>query len=331
MESVWKITDSVLGNINFNFGGYTAIYNVEDTREEHIIDTLHRYFQPRGKEKDSIKIYDSTNDIKVSSNHYQAFIIENKSIHEEIDISSKSYTNKILSRRLKDNREADGYLMTINTLVEDLLVQVRGNLPLEAKQFTYSLLTKLIEYKYEANKEYENLITQIEYLLPLIMEEIIQQSKGKALIIYKYPEAYLSPKEQIRLKKLFDNFTNIPIIVLTESQYFLSNRLLGNNYYRNYNQMISYSLIEELVWNAPLNFSEENLVNSLQKVIYSYVDKLEVSPTISNYNLTAVVLFDSIDIYTCFMFMRRCNYDFEVDLDERRCEKAILSYIYDHY
>ncbi|MCJ1750061.1 hypothetical protein MT416_12120 [Mammaliicoccus sciuri] len=69
------------------------------------------------------------------------------------------------------------------------------------------------------------------------------QAKEKTFVIYLYPEAGLSIKEQIRFRKILNNLP-VPVIVLTESLRFLSENIKGLNYFINNIQMITESFLK---------------------------------------------------------------------------------------
>src|SRR5699024_12618621 len=90
---------------------------------------------------------------------------------------------------------------------------------LTIKSFDLKLFIKLLSFKYDYSEDYARLITRLEQVVPLVVDEMDYQAKEKAFVIYLYPEAGLSIKEQIRFRKILNNLP-VPIIVLNELPFF---------------------------------------------------------------------------------------------------------------
>lgn len=178
----------------------------------------------------------------------------------------------------------------------------------------------------ERNVDYFRLIKRLERMLPLIVEEMEQISNKRTLLIYAYPEANLSPKEQIQFRRCLESL-NIPVIVLTGSSHFLSKNLMGMNYIRNHRQLINDEFIKQLVWNAPMNYELVDIMESLKKFIQLYQDKFEILPLISNYRLADIMLFEPIDLYVGLSFMKYANQGFNVDIQFNRLPSPVAQYI----
>lgn len=334
MNEKWMIHIGDEERVEMNTSNYCVVYDVHNTKEESILSAIHDYFQPRSKVKDAVGIYDQLNEYeKLPTQMYQAFTISNQNIVEEKKLGSKSLLKSHIKRSLLNNIETDGYLTTLNSLVEDLLNLTNFDLPLKSKRISHDLFTKFIEIDFLQLKaiddiDYKKLIHQIELLLPVILDEIYAISQGKAILIYQFPEAYLSAKEQKILKKVLTKCANqIMVIVHTESKYFLSESLFSNNYFFNGRQKITNEFIEDLEWNSPLNYSRLELESSFKRMLYRYIDRFEIEPVISNYQLSDIMLFEAIDIYTCTAFLKYCGYKFQLDLDLSKLDKAVYLYI----
>ncbi|WP_218670140.1 hypothetical protein, partial [Salmonella enterica] len=82
-------------------------------------------------------------------------------------------------------------------------------------------------------------------------------------------------KEQIRFRKTLNDLP-IPIIVLTESSYFLSENIKGLNYFINNIQMITEEFIDDSYWNAPINIEIEKFKERFEYLFKKYCSFLEV-------------------------------------------------------
>ena len=222
--------------------------------------------------------------------------------------------------------ESNGYLQSINSLLEDLLELLNyTDLPLRTKQFDIKQFVKMLKFEYDLKDDYTRLIVRIEQVLPLVIEELKKQHNNQLLLIYLYPEANLSPKEQIRLKQLLISL-DVNIIVLTGSMHFLAQQWKNNNYIRYDKQKLTSNFIDRLVWDAPLNFEQLEIENSLNQFILTYQDKIEVHPTISNYQIAPIMLFNAIDLYVGINYMQHCQHQFNFDIDETLLPKTMFKY-----
>jgi len=326
MDTKWEITKEST-KYKLNFSSYTSIYNVQDTREEEIVQIVYDYFQPRSKSDETIKIYDQTNDVLIGNKDFQAYYFSNDILMEEFGLSASTIMNKKLSRLLSEDAEVGMYLNTVNSLLEDSLNRIQEKVPIRIDPIDYKKLLKMIKFDLSINYDTKmNYIEKLELILPLLIEEIKISAKSEPIIIYNHPETYLSPNEQKKFREILEQ-QNVKLIILTESSYFLSKELKGLNIYRNNRQMMSYTLLEDIYWNAPLNFEEEAIKESLEKIFRLYVSKFEITPVITNYHLGDIILFEPVDIYVCISFLQFCNYDYEFDLKLDGLPEALVKYI----
>ncbi|SUM44772.1 Uncharacterised protein [Staphylococcus petrasii] len=324
---IWQIKSELVPKVNLNIGNYTAIYNEHETIEEDLLDIINQYFKKRNSNKNEVSIIDILNQEPVSNLEYESIIIDNNKIEEEHALSSSSILNKKILRDYSNNIESSGYINSMNILLSDLLEIINhNNLPLKTKPFDIKQFIKLLKFEFELKKDYSKLITRIENILPLIVEELNIQFSNNLLLIYLYPEANLSPNEQIKLKSLLESL-GIKIIVLTGSLHFMSKEWNFNNYIRNEEQKINNAFIDKLLWHAPLNYQRKELEESLNRFILTYHDKIEVEPTISNYQISQIMLFNSIDLYVGISYLLHCNHKFKLNLKDELLSESIKKYI----
>lgn len=323
----WCIKTESLPIITLNIGKYTSIYNEYETIEEDLLNVINQYFKKRNSNKSHVTIAEMLNQEEISPLSYESIIIDNRAIDNEFLLSSNSIINKKLQRDFYENIESSSYIESINVLFEDLLNLInKTELPLKIKAFDIKQFIKLLSFEYSLNEDYSKLIVRIEQILPLLVEELNKQYGGKLLLIYLYPEANLSPKEQIRLKELIISL-GIDIIVLTGSLHFLAEDWKYNNYIRCDNQKISSELVDNLLWNAPLNFERSEIEQSLNQFILAYQDKIEIKPIISNYQIAQIMLFSSIDLYVGVSYMQHCNHEFILNIDETKLPLSMAKYL----
>ncbi|WP_317964142.1 hypothetical protein [Staphylococcus sp. NWU MK-S] len=324
---IWQIKSEAVPTINLNIGQYTAIYNEFETIEEDILELIDQYFKKRNSNKNEVSIIECSNHELISNLEYESFIIDNNKIELEHSLGSTSILNKKLHRDFANHIESSGYLNSINQLLNDLLEMINYNeLPLKIKSLDIKYFIKLLSFEYELKKDYTKLVNRIEQVLPLIVDELNRLYNNLLLLIYLYPEANLSPKEQIKLKKLLLTLdTNI--IVLTGSLHFLSEEWKYNNYIRDGKQKNTSEFLEELEWNAPLDFDKKDLEESLNRFILTYQDKLELYPIISNYQIAQIMLFNAIDIYVGISYMQHCNHKFKLKIKSELLPKSINKYL----
>ncbi|EFU83469.1 hypothetical protein [Staphylococcus lugdunensis] len=323
---VWQIKYESLPNIELNIGKYTAIYNEYETIEEDLLTIVDGYFKRRNSNSKEVSIIDTLNQELVSHHLFESVIIDNNLIENEHLLGASSILNKKIQRDFVNNLESNGYLQSINSLLEDLLELLNyTDLPLRTKQFDIKQFVKMLKFEYDLKDDYTRLIVRIEQVLPLVIEELKKQHNNQLLLIYLYPEANLSPKEQIRLKQLLISL-DVNIIVLTGSMHFLAQQWKNNNYIRYDKQKLTSNFIDRLVWDAPLNFEQLEIENSLNQFTLTYQDKIEVHPTISNYQIAPIMLFNAIDLYVGINYMQHCQHQFNFDIDETLLPKTMFKY-----
>lgn len=326
-DAMIEINAEDLPKVVLNTSDYTSIYNEDSTHEEHFLSTLKDYFQPRGSNKDCVNITDLKAFEKISSNRFRGYLLKHSIVEEEHQLSASSMMNKKIVRELTNNLEIDGYINSINVLLDDLRENVKDELPLAIKSFDLKQFVKLLSFKYDYSTEYSRLINRLERVVPLIVDEMNYQAKNKAYLIYLYPESGLSIREQLRFRELLNQLP-VPVIVLTDSSYFLSTHLAGLNFYISNKQMITNEFFEGLYWNAPINVEKEVLKERFIRVFTKYCSLLEVNPTISNYNLTEIIIFDDIDLYVIVAFLRHCKLGYQLDIDKNVISKAMAAYLF---
>ncbi|AVQ32924.1 hypothetical protein C7J88_01450 [Staphylococcus muscae] len=118
---------------------------------------------------------------------------------------------------------------------------------------------------------------------------------------------------------------------MTGVSFFQSDTLEGMNYLINDQQMLTESLIEILEWEAPINFSKEDIQKSLKQFLIQYHEKFELNPTISNYAMKDIMLFSPCDICIGLSFLYYCKQPFRLDLDFEQIPISLASYIQDIY
>ncbi|RIN65301.1 hypothetical protein BU018_11905 [Staphylococcus simulans] len=326
-EAVLEISIEELPRVILNTSEYTSIYNEDSTHEEYILETLKNYFQPRNSNKDCVTITNLLECERVSNNRFRGFILNHSAIENEHQLAATSMMTKKIIRKLHNDMEIEGYINSINVLLDDLRENLRGTLPLAVKSFDLKQFIRLLSFKYDYTEDYARLINRLEQVVPLVVDEMNYQAKEKAFLIYLYPEAGLSIKEQIRFRKTLNDLP-ISIIVLTESSYFLSENIKGLNYFINNIQMITEEFIDDSYWNAPINIEIEKFKERFEYLFKKYCSFLEVNPTISNYNLTEIVVFDDLDLYIVIAFLKHCKFNYQLDIDREKISSALSVYLF---
>ena len=323
---IWEIKSTLIPKTEMNIGMYISIYNEFETKEEDILNIIYDYFQKRHSNKDAVSIYERMNQEQLPSTIYQCYMLSHEGIDKEHTLSANALMTKKLNRLLSEQFELDGYLNSINVLLEDLLNLVKGDLPLKTKRFDIKAFIKSLEFVYNSDHEYSRLIVRLESLIPLIVEELNYQSNNQTLLIYCYPESNLSPKEQIRFRNVLESL-GVPIIVLTGSKHFMAHDLAHMNYIRNEKQLLTVEFIDHLVWDAPLNFEKHEIKRSLEKIIQLYQEVIELTPTVSNYDLADIIVFEPLDIYVVVRYLNHAKQDFVLNIHYDRLPNAVANYI----
>ena len=170
---VWQIKSESLPNIELNIGKYTAIYNEYETIEEDLLTIVDGYFKRRNSNSKEVSIIDTLNQELVSHHLFESVIIDNNLIENEHILGAASILNKKIQRDFVNNLESNGYLQSINSLLEDLLELLNyTDLPLRTKQFDIKQFVKMLKFEYDLKDDYTRLIVRIEQVLPLVIEEL---------------------------------------------------------------------------------------------------------------------------------------------------------------
>ncbi|SDC31037.1 hypothetical protein SAMN05421734_106109 [Pelagirhabdus alkalitolerans] len=331
MEFQWHIREEQL-QYDLNINGYSSIYTNSTTDEYSLLDNLLQYFQPRSKLKDNLKVYDIDEEYEeLSTKHYQIIHLSNEQVIEELKLGSKALLKSKIKNELKQDVEAEGYLNTINSLLDDLVERVPLDLPLRTNPFNFDSLMKLISINMEDETDETScniVLRQNNKILPILTDHIKETVSTPTIIYFTYPENYLSPGEQKEMRELLNHLSaDVPIIVLTKSKLFLSSQYRGLNYFSRNQQLFNQQLINDMEWEAPTIYEQDELIESLVKIVHKYIDLIEIYPLVSNYQDADIHLFKSIDLYVFSFIMYKLKLRFTFELQEQEIEAPVYKYI----
>lgn len=322
-QIIWEVR-SPDSTVFLNVGKYTSIIDDHDEHEEELLANIDSYFQKRTNKNITIKDH-LTGEI-IEPNEYISYIITHNTVDEEHKLGATGLLNKKLQRDLLNNLETEGYLNSINILMEDFLNLLEKDMPLKVKRFDHKQFIKQLTFEYDYTIDYSRLINRLFEIIPLLVDEMNTQSNNKTLLIYLYPESNLSPKEQMQLNQLLRNL-NIHVVVLTDSPIFFSEELDTINYMRFGSQVVSTDLISDMYWDSPLDYSRDSIKKSLEMVIKNYSSKFEVEPTISNHEVSEIILFNALDVYVCSYFLKECKHPFKLNLLTENLPASLNEYL----
>ncbi|MGM8211180.1 hypothetical protein ACLIBH_00110 [Virgibacillus sp. W0430] len=314
-----------------NMASYSSLFIDHTTNLDLFVKPVIEYFQPRSKLKEAVSIKDINDEYEEITHHaFTAIEISNNYLKEEPALSAKSYLKAQLKTELLNHIETDGYMQTINSLVQDLITSSLDPLPIKAKNFTVDSLLKLLEVDLAFCSE--RTIHQNQLLLQIIKKHLAHKHKNSLILFYMYPELYLSPKEQINMKEFLYSLSNeMHVFVITSSRFFMANEFDGCNYFNQGEQLFTNSFLDDLEWESPLPFERESLIKSLLTISQNHLDALELNPVVSNFKQADIVTFSSIDLYVIVFIMKRLKLQYILQLNEDRIEKPVLEYALDVY
>jgi hypothetical protein len=335
MQMKWLVSNGT-EKYQFNLMQYSSLFVNHTTNESELLNPLIEYFQPRSKMKDIVTVKDLENGLDDITPHaLTAFQVSNHMLAEETLLGSKSLLKSHLKHEFSNHLETDGYLLTINTLVEDLLDTVVDELPFKSKKFTMDSLIKLLEIdlsSIENDKTTNSLVSQNKLILQLIQKHLKVTHTNSLILFLMFPELSLSPRDQLAMKNfLLDLCNDIQVFVVTCSKRFIVDNLHGMNYFSYGKQVITDELLNDLEWESPLPYGREELIQSLLNVIKNHIDMFELVPLISNYVNAEIVVFNSIDLYVLIFMMNRLKFKYKLDLDVKNMDKPVYRYVMDIY
>jgi hypothetical protein len=318
-----------------NVASYSALFVNSTTNEEYVIRPILNYFKTKNSLKDVI-IKDILQDFEEITPHsYFSIELSNYLLEDEIQLGSKSMLKSYIKNEMLNYLETDSYLFTINTLIKDIVKEAVEDLPLKVKDIDIDTILKSISFGddfLEKSVEIRKEIIQTQKFIPLINEYFKKRYNKSLLVVYKFPEMNLSPKEQLILKDILIELGNeTHTIVVTSSRLFLSNKYEGNNYFNKGNQLFTEELLNNLEWDCPTTYSKEELKESLMYIIANFIDRFELNPTISNYKNADIILFKSVDIYVLVYILNKLKLKFTLDIQKHIIEKPVAKYILDIY
>ncbi|MFL2116181.1 hypothetical protein ACEN4P_00960 [Marinilactibacillus psychrotolerans] len=333
MQNKWLVrTNSKEYEVNLS--NYSSLFVNYTSDENSLINPIVEFFQPRSKVKDDYTILDYNSEFdEISTKKYISYKLSNDIIIDEMKLGAKSILAGQIKKNLLNDAEADGYINTINVLLEDLVTSSNSEIPIRAKSFTHQSIIKLLEMDIDFGivGETNSVLYQNKQLLP-ILKDYILGVPTPPIVFFFYPENYLSPREQLTMKEMLNQFSEqIPIFVLTKTKIFLSGKCSGMNYFVNGKQLFTEEFIEALEWNSPIEFNSKELMNSVMHVLRKSIDQWELHPVLSNYQSADLVLFEPIDIYVFVELMRKAGFSFELRLDEEKLPKPVYQYVLDVY
>lgn len=332
MQMKWQI-DQEEKSYQLNFSAYSSLFVNHTMNEEQLIHSLINFFQPRSIIKNTMTITDKANDFDEINHHsFTAFEFSGQLLKEETKLRAKS----LLKAKLKDDFfshiETDGYLLTINTLIDDLFNTVVDQLPIKTNDLTIDSLLKLIEIDFSSLSEETNVLSRSKRIINSIVSYLNNKHHHSLILFFSFPELYLSPKEQLAMKRhLIEISKDMHVFVITNSKYFIADDIGGNNYFLYENQLLTDEFFNDLEWESPLPFTKPELINATQHIIKNYVDNFEMLPSISNYRQADIVIFNSIDLYVLVFILKKLSFHFQLDIDFKLIDKPVAKYVMDVY
>jgi len=332
MQMKWQI-DHGERKYQLNFASYSSLFVNHTMSEDKLIQSLVEFFQPRSKVKNSMTITDIENDFDDINHHsFIAFELSNELLNEEIKLGAKSFLKAKLKHDFLNHIETDGYLLTINTLAEDLLNSVVEQLPVKMKDMTINTILKLFEVDFDSNDEENDVLSRNKMIIDFIIKYLSNKHNHALVLFFSFPELYLSPKEQIQMKEyLVEISKKTHIFVITNSKHFITDDIVGNNYFSYEDQLLTNEFFDDLEWESPLPYTKTELIKSTQRMIKQHVDAFELMPSISNYKQADIISFNSIDLYVLVFILSKLRFDYQLDVDHDLIEKPVFKYIMDVY
>ncbi|WP_017187711.1 hypothetical protein [Alkalibacillus haloalkaliphilus] len=318
-----------------NLSSYSSLFVNYTTSEEKFVEAIVQYFQPRSKSKDELAIKDLYNDYEdVHYKYLQALKLSNESLINEVKLGAKSYLKNQIKTEVLNNIETNGYLNSINVLAEDLTTHTLEGYPVKLNKFTIETFIRMLEFD-DGSVTFEGTNTFLNHaqsILPILNKHFQKSIHSQKIIFYMYPELYLSPHEQLKMKELLQIMSKeIPVIVITKSLLFLTDDLTGQNYFIYDHQLFNETLIEDLEWDSPMLFDQDELKENIKMIFKKYVNLFELKPTISNYKQADIILFSSIGLYVVVFLLNRMGFEFTLDLDEEKVDTPVYKYIMEIY
>lgn len=335
MQMKW-IVNNGKEKYQLNLASYSSLFVTESTNEDNLLRPVMEFFQPRSKVKDVVTVRDYVNDLEEITHHaFTAFELSNNKLREETLLGSKSLLKSHLKSEFSNHLETDGYILTINTLANDLLSAVNDDLPVKLKSFTIDSFIKLLEVDFsivESDNKTNRLLSQNKLIVQTIKKHLKMNYKNSLILFFMFPELNLSPKEQLTMKEfLLDLSNDVNLFVVTNSKHFISDELAGMNYFSYGRQLFTDEMINDLEWESPLPYSKEELLVSLSNVIKNHIDMFELIPTISNYIQSEIVIFKAIDLYVLIFILNKLKFKYQLDLNPEIIDRPVFEYVMDVY
>lgn len=339
MGSKWLITNyNTNSKFQLNISKYSSLFIDDSTDYQKLISDLNEYFKPRTKIKEDIIIKEITDDYNEINNHtYYSILFSDQILNEEFQLKNKTFMRELIKKRLITNIETDGYLITINTLIQDLINETLSDMPVNYEKITVDLLLKLLTLNHNSNNVHEGLERKTYFqqnieLINFIKQYILDDLKLPTIIFYLFPESNLSPQNQKLMYKFLKELSEeLYIFVITKSKIFIGDEFEGFNYLKSSNQLFDEDFFNDLEWNSPIDYTKEQLIKSLIYVYNKHVDLFGMNPLISNYKDADIILFESIDIYILIYIMNKLKYKFILDLDRDKISIPVYEYAMEIY
>ncbi|GEL07763.1 hypothetical protein SHA02_11790 [Salisediminibacterium halotolerans] len=296
-----------------------------------MLDLLTEYFQPRSKVKEEMRVSDLTSDQDLTHHQHQIFKMSNMELLEETQLGAKTLLKTRLKEDLLNELEFEGYVQTVNSLLEDLVELTSSDLPLYVKKLDAEAIIKLLGVDFglaEDEYDYGFLFNRLTVILPVIERTILTNAKTSPIFVYYYPEHLLSPRQQVMFKEyLLQVSEKMNVLVLSKSRYFLSDELMGNNVIANGKQIITEDFLEELEWRAPVNYSIDQLKQSCTDLLKSYAMNFETFPVISNCKLADIHVFAEADLYVIIELMEEFNFEYALEINYQKLSRPVSKYV----
>ena len=332
MNHQWTIMTDEL-NVSLNTADYTCIYTGISPTGKYLQQLITAYLQPRTKLKDEVRIYDHLDEADLTHQHYFAVPFSGADIMQEETLAAKSNMKQQVKEKLLNQLEGQGYLVTINSLIEDYLNMIEEDFDLDHQGLTVDDLIKQSTLNLSATMDHsDKYYEKYTSLLDKMVRHIPRKGASSPLLVLDHPENHLSAKLQIELhQKILEYSQHMKIMVFSSSVHFSGETWRQNNLInQNEEQILTLDFLEDLEWHAPMNYRMEDLEKSLNMILKFYTDKFEIVPVISNCRSADINVFSEMEIYTLIELLNKMNLQYDIDMDPSPLGEVIAKYIQKH-
>lgn len=346
MSIIYRIENfRSIESVDVKKNSYILLFGEEGNFLRDICMSFDYYFKDKKLTKEDKDISDKKLAItdfytgeKLQQSAFDTVFLESNSIEEELEFGSKTVLYGIVNNFIKEKISIEPSFTTLNAILQDFELEEsisklknelsrysKYRLELSFQEFSSADIIKKIDIGFMDEEKAVNqyAVSNIEKLKIKtgIYEQNCNISKDK-IFIYYYPENSMNIKEQIELKRFFDEIAKQSIVIIaTASKYFIDMDLFDSlNIYQNKklkNSLKKDELLELYFQNYPILKTKIEIEEEIKFSVCKYISDVMngfILTNIKQFNQNSVYIENYETIFVLLFYLKQAGIPYKADI-----------------